>query len=59
MAKSLRATNINSVFGTCEEFSVNQLPTKADIIKCVLFYQNSSENKNGSLTPFIKKRLSE
>lgn len=59
MVKSTRAKYINPILGLCEDFSSNQLPTKAEVIKFILFHQKSAENKYLPLKPYIQKAVQE
>lgn len=54
MAKS-RSQFTDEIFGICAEFSQNQLPTKLDVIKNILFYKIDNGEKFASNKEFIKR----
>lgn len=57
MSDSRRSKFVDQIFGNCKEFALNQLPTKADVIKSILYYRRSVKNQNTSIRPFIKKTI--
>lgn len=56
MAREIRSKYIDPIFGVCEEFKLNQLPTEADVLKNVLFYQ-MDKNKSSSFKTYINNTL--
>lgn len=58
MAKEMRGDNyFDPIFGACNEFSIDQLPTKADIIKNILFLRENATNRKDSNKPYIQQTM--
>lgn len=57
MSPPRRSKFVDAIFGKCTEFPLNQLPTKADVIKHILYCQRSDPNKFVPIKSCIERSI--
>lgn len=57
MANSCQSEFSNTILGIVDDFSLNQFPTNADVLKIILFLKQRTEKTNTTIKPFIQQTV--